>query len=204
MIAVIDYGLGNVASFLNMYKRMNIPAKSARIADDLEGVDRFVLPGVGAFDHAIDLLNESGMRDALDNLAMRRKVPVLGVCVGMQMMADGSDEGARPGLGWVPGRVRAFVGNPEAAKLPLPHMGWNDVTPDSSSALFDGLQSGARFYFLHSFYLECAGRENVEAEASYGIDFSCAVRSGNVHGVQFHPEKSHHFGAALLRNFASL
>lgn len=204
MIAVVDYGLGNVASFLNMYKRMNIPAKSARTVGDLDGIDRFVLPGVGAFDHAMDLLDESGMRAALDDLALDKKVPVLGVCVGMQMMADGSDEGERPGLGWVPGHVRGFVDEPKAAKLPLPHMGWNDVTPDTSSALFEGLEIDARFYFLHSFYFECAGRDNVEAEARYGIDFSCAVRSGNVHGVQFHPEKSHHFGAALLRNFADL
>ena len=204
MIAVVDYGLGNVASFLNMYKRMNIPAKSARTVDDLDGIDRFVLPGVGAFDHAMDLLDRSGMRPALDDLALQKKVPVLGVCVGMQMMADGSDEGTCPGLGWVPGRVRSFANEPEAAKLPLPHMGWNDITPDTSSALFDGLQTDARFYFLHSFYFECTGSDNVEAEASYGIEFSCAVRSGNVHGVQFHPEKSHHFGAALLRNFASL
>lgn len=204
MIAVVDYGLGNVASFLNMYKRMNIPAKSARVVDDLDGIDRFVLPGVGAFDHAMDLLDDSGMRTALDELALVKKVPVLGVCVGMQMMADDSDEGKRPGLGWVSGRVRGFVTEPEVARLPLPHMGWNDVTPQPSSALFGGLETGARFYFLHSFFFDCASRKNVEAEARYGVDFSCAVRSGNVHGVQFHPEKSHHFGAALLRNFATL
>ncbi len=204
MIAIVDYGLGNVAAFLNMYKRMNIPAKPARTVDDLHDIDRFVLPGVGAFDHAMDLLARSGMKTALDKLALIHKVPVLGVCVGMQMMAHGSDEGQRAGLGWVPGQVRAFATDDEAAKLPLPHMGWNDVTPDAGSALFAGLQTNARFYFLHSYYFECAGRENVEAEAQYGIEFSCGVRSGNVHGVQFHPEKSHHFGAALLRNFAGL
>ena len=205
MIAVVDYGLGNVASFLNMYKRMNIPAKSARTVDDLDGIDRFVLPGVGAFDHAMDLLDRSGMRPALDDLALQKKVPVLGVCVGMQMMADGSDEGTCPGLGWVPGRVRSFANEPEAAKLPLPHMGWNDITPDTSSALFDGLQTDARFYFLHSFYFECIGRDNVEAEASYGIEISCAVRSGNVHGVQFHPESiATEHGHDLLANFLDL
>jgi glutamine amidotransferase len=140
------------------------------------------------------------MRETLDDLALRRRVPVLGVCVGMQMLAHGSDEGQLPGLGWIHGRVKAI----DAGRLPVPHMGWNDVRPVSASPLFDKLDSGARFYFLHSYYFECQRDEDRLAVADYGGDFACAARAGNIHGVQFHPEKSHHFGARLLQNFAEM
>lgn len=202
MITIVNYGLGNIAAFSNMYKRMNIPAKVARTAADLADAERIILPGVGAFDHAMELLEASGMRETLDELVLERKTPVVGICVGMQILAEGSDEGNRAGLGWIPGRVRAFSAEEKLGGLPLPHMGWNDVTPVSSSPLFRGLERDARFYFLHSYFFECADRAHVSATAGYGMDFSCAVQSGHVHGVQFHPEKSHHFGAALLKNFA--
>jgi glutamine amidotransferase len=204
MITIVDYGLGNIRAFSNMYKRMNIEARVARRADELEGAMRVILAGVGAFDHAMELLQASGMRPALDELVLRREVSVLGICVGMQILADGSDEGKLPGLGWIAGRVRAFRSAPQAAALPLPHMGWNDVQPAPGNRLFAGLEADARFYFLHSYYFECAQPECEAATANYGIDFSSAVRAGNVHGVQFHPEKSHHFGARLLKNFAEL
>lgn len=204
MITVVDYGLGNIGAFLNMYKRMNIPACAARTAAELESAERIILPGVGAFDEAMVLLDRSGMRDTLERLVAIERRPVLGVCVGMQMLADASDEGAREGLKWVPGRVRSLSGLSGANHLPLPHMGWNDVAPRSGAGLFAGLEQNARFYFLHSFYFDCAGPEHSAAVAGYGADFSCAVHRDNVWGVQFHPEKSHHFGAALLRNFATL
>ena len=204
MIHIVDYGLGNVQAFANMYKRLGFEATRARNAADLEGATRIILPGVGAFDHAMDLLDASGMRPALEHLVRERQVPVLGICVGMQILASSSEEGSKAGLGWVPGRVRSFRSVPASAQLPMPHMGWNDVTPAAAVPLFKGLEADSRFYFLHSFFFDCDSEEHALARASYGFDFSCAVAAGNVYGVQFHPEKSHHYRAALLKNFAEL
>jgi imidazole glycerol-phosphate synthase subunit HisH len=201
VIHIVNYGLGNVQAFTNMYKRLGIDACLASTANELEGAKSIILPGVGAFDHAVTLLNQSGMRPLLEKLVFNQKVPVLGICVGMQILANSSDEGQLPGLGWVPGHVRSFTND---AKLPLPHMGWNDVCPSQPSALFRGLEANARFYFLHSFYYEIAPGGETLATAHYGIDFSCSVRAGNVYGVQCHPEKSHHWGAQLLKNFAEI
>ena len=204
MIHVVDYGLGNVQAFLTMFKRLGLKATRAKTAADLTGARKIILPGVGAFDHAIQLLNQSGMRPVLETLVMKDKVPVLGICVGMQILATSSEEGHSLGLGWVPGKVCSFRSNEGSASLPLPHMGWNDVQPKAGSALFAGLESDSRFYFLHSYYFDCVEPSHVAAVASYGLDFSCAVSAANVYGVQFHPEKSHHFGAQLLKNFAEL
>lgn len=204
MITIIDYGVGNVQAFTNMYKRLGFDVCRATNAAELESATKLILPGVGAFDHAMELLNGSGMRPVLDDLVLRHHVPVLGICVGMQILADGSDEGRLPGLGWVSGRVKAFKADERSANLPLPHMGWNDVQPQAAAKLFVGLEKEARFYFLHSFFFECAELRFVAATTGYGLDFSCAVSSGNVYGVQFHPEKSHHYGAQLLKNFAEL
>ena len=203
MIRIIDYGLGNIQAFLNVFKRLNVLAGVARRAADLDDADRLILPGVGAFDHAMQLLEASGMRPALDSLTLDRGIPVLGICVGMQILARASDEGTSKGLGWLPSRVRAFK-HLQIPGLMLPHMGWNDVTPVAPSPLFRDLGAVPRFYFLHSYYFECKHAQHVAATSSYGIDFACAVTAGNVHGVQFHPEKSHHFGAQLLKNFSEL
>jgi len=202
MIGIIDYGLGNISAFLNVYKRLNIEAAVVRNADELGGADKLLLPGVGAFDHAMELLETSGMRVALDELVLQRKVPVLGICVGMQILARGSDEGQAAGLGWIDGSVKGFKSLGQ--DLLLPHMGWNDVTPVGGARLFAGLEGDARFYFLHSFYFDCEREQDIAAVSRYGIDFSCAVHADNIYGVQFHPEKSHHFGAQLLKNFAEL
>lgn len=204
MISIIDYGLGNIGAFLNMYKRMNVPAKAVRTAAELADAERIVLPGVGAFDHALALLDASGMRSLLEEKVVGDKVPVVGICVGMQLLADSSEEGEAQGLGWVPGTVRHFRSMAAPESLPLPHMGWNDVVPETKGGLFRELEQDARFYFLHSFYYECADPADRAATATYGSTFTCAVRRDNVWGVQFHPEKSHHFGARLLRNFADL
>ncbi|MDP2851930.1 MAG: imidazole glycerol phosphate synthase subunit HisH [Gallionella sp.] len=203
MIRVIDYGLGNIAALLNILKMLNIQAAAACNVDQLRGATKLILPGVGAFDHAIELLDDSGMRQFLDELVLDRGVPVLGICVGMQIMALSSEEGQAEGLGWIDGSVRSFR-SLQRKDLLLPHMGWNDVKPVSDSPLFSQLRADARFYFLHSYYFDCVRGEDVSAVTSYGIDFSCAVNAGNVYGVQFHPEKSHHFGAQLLKNFAEL
>ena len=204
MIHIVDYGLGNINAFSNMYKRLGIEACTARTADELRTASRLILPGVGAFDHAMQLLQASGMREALDELVLERRVPVLGVCVGMQILARGSDEGKSQGLGWVGGSVRALASRAGAGGLPLPHMGWNDVLPSMGARLFTSMEERPRFYFLHSYYFECERAEDVAATTEYGGQFCCAVQAGNVFGVQFHPEKSHHFGAEVLRNFSEI
>jgi glutamine amidotransferase len=204
MIAIVDYGLGNIQAFLNVYKRLNIQAKTAQTSDDLREANKVILPGVGHFDHAMRRLGNSGMRETLDDLVLSKGVPVLGVCVGMQMLGHSSEEGELPGLGWIEGRVRGFASWGGAGNLPLPHMGWNDVRPTAENALFDHLEADARFYFLHSFFFECAIPDDNLAMSRYGSEFSSAVNSGNIYGVQFHPEKSHHFGTQLLKNFAEL
>jgi imidazole glycerol-phosphate synthase subunit HisH len=204
VITIIDYGLGNIAAFLNLYKRANIQVTVAKSAADLASASRLILPGVGAFDHAMHLLDQSGMRPTLEELVVEKGMPVLGICVGMQILAGSSEEGTREGLRWVPGRVKAFKSLGLGDRLPLPHMGWNDVKATGSGGLLEGLESDARFYFLHSYYFECDVSENVLAVSDYGLAFSCAVGRKNVYGVQFHPEKSHHFGTRLLQNFAEL
>jgi glutamine amidotransferase len=206
MIHIIDYGLGNIQAFINTYKRLGVDVVRASSRADLQEVSKLILPGVGAFDHAMDLLEASGMRKSLERLVMYDKVPVLGICVGMQILADSSEEGVKPGLGWVKGQARSFAGNADSAALPMPHMGWNDVTPvgGSTLSLFRGLENNARFYFLHSYFFDCANRAHASALCDYGFQFACAVENGNVFGVQFHPEKSHHYGATLLRNFSDL
>jgi glutamine amidotransferase len=204
MIRIVDYGVGNIQAFMTMFKRLGLEASRARSADDLQGATRLVLPGVGAFDHAMTLLNASGMRPRLDELVLAQKVPVIGICVGMQMLAGGSDEGVLPGLNWVPGRVRAFASHPQSRSLPMPHMGWNDLLVRPGHTLFQGFEPEPRFYFLHSYYFDAADKSHVAATAEYGHHFDCIVSNGHIHGVQCHPEKSHHFGAQLLKNFAEL
>lgn len=203
MIAIVDYGLGNVKAFANVYHGLNIPAAIAKNADDLKGAARIILPGVGAFDHAMKLLEKSGMKPLLDELVLGRRVPVLGICVGMQMLAGYSEEGSLPGLGWIEGEVRRFrtAGN---LNLQVPHMGWNSISPVMNDGLLRGLDGGALFYFLHSYYFQCRHNQDILAVTEYGERFASAVCSGNIYGVQFHPEKSHQGGIQLLKNFAEL
>jgi glutamine amidotransferase len=205
MIHIVDYGLGNVQAFTTLFRQLGIPVARAVNAFDLKQASRLILPGVGHFDHAMQLLNASGMRLRLQEMVVERKVPILGICVGMQMLAESSDEGLMPGLNWVPGRVRAFRENPRSMTLPLPHMGWNDVKPVNGKSLFDSTSSESpQFYFLHSYYFDAYDVADVAAIASYGFEFHAAVSRGNIHGVQFHPEKSHHWGVNLLKKFAEI
>ena len=204
MIHIVDYGLGNIQAFVHTYKRLDLDVMVARHEKDLAGAAKIILPGVGSFDHAMELLNLSGMRGALERLVQELRIPVLGVCVGMQILSSGSDEGQLPGLGWVPGRVRALASLAGWGGLPLPHMGWNDVSGRDVHGLFKNLERKCQFYFLHSFALECAEQTQVAATTTYGVEFCCAVKHGNVYGVQFHPEKSHESGMRLLQNFAEL
>jgi len=203
MITIVDYGLGNVQAFANIYKRLNIPVRTAQNADQLAQAERIILPGVGAFDWALQRLEATGMRTCLDELVLERRVPVLGVCVGMQIMARRSDEGKLPGLGWFDAEVKRFDDSVAGAeKMRLPHMGWNDAEQDGAG-LFAGLES-SRFYFLHSYFFSPGSQEQVLARTDYHGAFASAVRSGNIFGVQFHPEKSHQWGIQLLKNFSEL
>lgn len=204
MITIIDYGVGNIYAFQNVYKRLNIPTKIAKTAKDLENVDKLILPGVGAFDYAITQLNNSGMRNRLDELVLEEKKPVIGICVGMQMMANGSDEGKLEGLKWIDADVKRFDEATIKFKTKLPHMGWNDVVPAKINSLFKGLETDALFYFLHSYYFLCHHEQDIIATSEYGVNFTSSVNHNNVYGIQFHPEKSHQFGETLLSNFANI
>ncbi len=204
MIAIVNYGLGNIHAFANIYKRLNIAAEIASSPEELLAADKIILPGVGAFDWAMRRLNESGMRDTLDELVVNKNTPVLGICVGMQMMAKRSDEGLLDGLGWIDAEVKKFDTASFDQKTHLPHMGWNDVTPRHAEGLFENLGTGARFYFLHSYYFLPNDQDHVLAITDYNGHHASSVCSGNVFGVQFHPEKSHQWGVQLLKNFAEL
>ena len=202
MIKVVDYGVGNIQAFMNLLKRLGISAARAQTKNDLNEASKLILPGVGHFDHAMTKLNKSGMRDELDSKVLEQKIPIIGVCVGMQMMATNSEEGKLDGLNWIPGKVRAFR-NINNFNLPLPHMGWNIIHPKSKSGLFkNGFEQSAQFYFLHSFYFDANEKDNVSATAIYGSEFEAVVSRDHIHGVQCHPEKSHHWGARLIKNFS--
>lgn len=206
MITIVDYGLGNIRAFQNVYKRLNVEIKLASSVADLSSASKIILPGVGAFDHAMEMLNQSGMRDCLDNMVLVHKVPVIGICVGMQMMANSSDEGVSQGLGWIDGVVTSLDSSRaiNSIDLPLPHMGWNNIEAKQDSVLFKDLDAQKNFYFLHSYYFQCNNSSNVLATSNYGFDFACVVNKENIYGIQCHPEKSHHNGVALLKNFAEL
>jgi glutamine amidotransferase len=204
MIAIIDYGLGNVKAFANVYKNLNLPAIIVKRPNELKNVGKVILPGVGAFDYAMQKLDQSGMRQFLDEMVIERNVPVLGICVGMQMLASSSDEGKLSGLGWIDGVVKRFNFSSLKKPLMIPHMGWNSINQLKKNSLFSGLDHDARFYFLHSYYFQCQKNEDNIAVTDYGGEFACAVNSENIFGIQFHPEKSHQWGIQLLANFAKL
>jgi glutamine amidotransferase len=204
MITLIDYGVGNIFAFQNVYKRLNISTKIAKTQGDLADAIKLILPGVGSFDYAMAQLNASGMREKLDDLVLERKVPVIGICVGMQMMGNRSDEGKLEGLKWIDSDILKFDESLIQQRTKLPHMGWNDVTPVKNHPLFIGLEKEAIFYFLHSFYFKCNNPTDNIAVSDYGISFSSAVNRENIYGIQFHPEKSHQYGEKLLHNFAKL
>jgi glutamine amidotransferase len=204
MISIIDYGLGNLKAFANIYKRLNLPAELVTTKEQLAKSEKIILPGVGAFDRAMEELNNSVLRPLLDELVLDKKIPILGICVGMQILGNSSDEGKLEGLKWINGEVKLFDVDQIKHTTQLPHMGWNDVTPTKKNPLLAGLEEDALFYFLHSYYFKCNNPEDSIAESDYGIRYTCAVNHENIYGVQFHPEKSHHYGIQLLKNFATL
>jgi glutamine amidotransferase len=202
-ITVIDYGAGNIGSVLNMIKRVGGVANASGNAEVLAQASKLLLPGVGSFDNAVQKLEQLG----LDNVLRERAgtgVPLLGICLGMQLLSSGSDEGVLPGLGLVPGRVKRFSFCEDQSSLKIPHMGWNQVVASKKHVLADGLEEGARFYFVHSYHYECEDTTDELFKTHYGYDFTSGVQRGNVMGVQFHPEKSHRFGMQLIKNFVEM
>ncbi len=203
MITLVNYGLGNIQAFHHIYTRLGLPVKIASTPSDLRGASKLVLPGVGSFDWAMQRLNASGMRSTLEEMVLEQRVPILGICVGMQMMANCSEEGVMPGLGWFDAKVKRFEVTRLSKKTLLPHMGWNDVIPVADSPLLAGLDA-PRFYFLHSYFFAPGDPSQSLATTNYSFDFTSAVGQKNIYGVQFHPEKSHGWGIQLLHNFARM
>jgi glutamine amidotransferase len=200
MIAIIDHGMGNLGSVQNMLRRLGAP--SIRTTDPVEiaAADRIVLAGIGGFDGAMGRLESLGLVDVLNDRALQSPTPVLGVCLGMQLMAQRSDEGRAGGLGWIDAECRRFEFSPER-RLPVPHMGWESVQPTRASPLFDTATSEMRFYFSHAYHVVCRNPADIAATATYGEPFVAAVHRGNILGTQFHPEKSHVFGMDVYRRF---
>lgn len=203
MVTIIDYGLGNLGSILNMFKKIGAKATISSNIDEIDKAQKILLPGVGAFDAAMSKIDAAGLRAVLDKKALQDKVPVLGICLGMQLLTDGSEEGALPGLGWIPADTKKFEFAKEQ-KLKVPHMGWNLVTKHQESQLTEGFIGEYRFYFVHSYYVRVKNESNSILKTTYGIEFDSAIQHNNIYGAQFHPEKSHKFGMKLLANFAKI
>ncbi len=201
MITILNYGMGNLGSIRNMLRRIGVAAEIVDRPEDLRKASKLLLPGVGAFDAAMEQIQGGGFRPTLDELALERRIPVLGICLGMQLLTRSSEEGKLPGLGWLDGETRKFPANPA---LPVPHMGWNVVARSNGTALTENLGAEPRFYFVHSYYVRVDDERDSMLKTTYGITFDSGVRRGNIHGAQFHPEKSHKFGMQLLKNFAAL
>lgn len=203
-IVIVDYRMGNVGSILNMLKRVGVPATLSSDPQAILGASKLILPGVGAFDAGMANLAQAGMVEPLRQRVLEDGVPILGICLGAQLLFEGSEEGVLPGLGWIRGKVTRFDFSQAGRKLKVPHMGWNVVSPRRQDGLFAGAEGEQRFYFVHSYYMSCAEPSDVLSVTPYGSDFVSSVERGNVYGVQFHPEKSHKFGMRLLSNFAQL
>jgi len=201
MIVLVNYRVGNSGSILNMLKKMGIEATISSNISDIEKADKIILPGVGAFDNGMKNLNELGLVPVLNEKVIGNKVPILGICLGMQLLTKKSEEGTLPGLGWIEGQTVKFKFNNNHKNLKVPHMGWNTVNTNKQSALFDGLNHESRFYFVHSYHVVCNDENDILAKTLYGSEFVSAIQRDNIMGVQFHPEKSHKFGMRLLENF---
>jgi len=206
MIGILDYGVGNIQAFNNVYSDLGVPCKAVVNVEDFVDVTHIILPGVGSFDYAMKSLNQSGLRERLDYLVLKKEMPILGVCIGMQMMGQSSDEGSQLGLGWLEAVSKKITFNlgGDLVSLPLPHMGWNTIEVRQNNSLLNGIKSFEHFYFLHSYYLCCDDRNIILAEVNYGSAITSLVRQRNIYGIQQHPEKSHDAGIQLLKNFWSI
>ena len=204
MIGIIDYGSGNVQAIATIYKNLNIDYRVLSKPKDLIKADKLILPGVGAFDATMQQLNNSGIKEELNKLVLEEKIPILGICVGLQVMGYGSEEGNLQGLGWIPGKVKKFDKSKINLKPKLPHMGWNIINDIKNHSLFKGIDNDFGFYFVHSYYFECENEENILATSFYGTEFISSIYAEHIFGTQFHPEKSHRNGVQLFKNFAEI
>jgi len=202
VILIANYGMGNLGSIVNMFKKVGCRAEICADPARIAVADKLVLPGVGAFDHGMRSLQASGLREPLEEAALRRGTPVLGVCLGMQLMLEASQEGQLSGLGWIAGRAARFPGGTGCPRVP--HMGWNGVRPVRDNPLLPPAEAAQRFYFVHSYKVECADPADVLAVTEYGQEFCSAFARGNIYGVQFHPEKSHAYGMKMFKRFLEL
>ena len=203
MIVVIDYGINNSSSVARMIQKIGGSVKIATFPEDLDGASKIVLPGVGHFDEGIKLLNDSGFSDSIKNCVLRLKMPILGICLGMQLFCESSEEGTRKGLGLIPGKV-LHLSDTSREDLKIPHMGWNTLEITSPNRLLNDCSDEQRFYFVHSYYVQLSSPELSIASTTYGAKFCSAFEVDNIFGVQFHPEKSHRFGINLMSNFVDL
>lgn len=204
MITIIDYGSGNIKAIANIYEKLKVEFTIASIPEQVVGAKKIFLPGVGAFDETISKLDSTGFRKVLDKEVLENKVPIMGICVGMQILADSSEEGTCKGLGYIKGKVKKIDATAIHHKPKLPHLGWNSIEIVKNNELLQEIDPVFGFYFLHTYYFECEDQNNVLATTNYGATFASAVHRENVFGIQFHPEKSHHNGVTLLHNFANL
>ncbi len=203
MIVIVDYKMGNIGSIVNMLKKIGVYAVISSNASMVEKATKLILPGVGAFDSGVKNLNDLGLVEIITEKVTKEKIPILGVCLGMQLFSKESEEGKLKGLGWIDAKTIKFnFSRPNSLKIP--HMGWNSITPQQKDPLFTDFDNEARFYFVHSYHLKCKNENDVLATTSYGYDFASIVKKDNIIGVQFHPEKSHKYGMKLLKNFAEL
>jgi imidazole glycerol-phosphate synthase subunit HisH len=201
MIIVIDYGMGNLGSIANMLKKLGTAPVIAADPIVAGRASKVILPGIGAFDHGMQRLRERGFIDVLNAKALEEKIPMLGICLGAQLITASSEEGVLPGLGWLNARTVRFDFSHLNPRPKIPHMGWNTVQVLKQSPLYDGMPAESRFYFVHSYHIACQDPADRLTETTYGIPFTSSVQHGNILGAQFHPEKSHRFGLQLLRNF---
>ncbi len=203
MLVIVDYGVGNLASIKNMLKKAGFESVVSADSATIEKAEKIILPGIGAFDHCMQKFNASGLRPLVTSKVLEERIPLLGICVGLQMMMENSEEGIEPGLGWISGKTVKFKRD-KMGDLKIPHMGWTDVVTCKSSPLLHDLGDKPRFYFVHSYYVMPDNKEDELLVANYGYDFTAAVSRDNIFGVQFHPEKSHRYGMKILENFARL
>lgn len=205
MIIIVNYGSGNVRAIGNIYDRLRI---NYQIVDNAKMIpnnaSKIILPGVGAFDETVSMLLRSGFREVLDEMVLVQKIPVLGICVGMQILAEGSEEGNLSGLNWVPGVVKKIPKDLLGHKPKLPHLGWNSIDVKKETPLMKGIDANEGFYFIHSYYFECSDEADILTTTYYGREFTSSVNKFHIYGTQFHPEKSHSNGITLLKNFANL